>query len=393
MPTEPAVPPEAVPQSPVATQIANVEGPDPALRIEAAKELARMGPAAREAVPALVTALQGSDARVAEEAARALGEIRDRSAVAPLVSALTRTFEEPSTALGRAAVRALARIGARRSPAVVEALLQAVQNAADPGVRAGAVSGLATVAADSPGVPAAALAVVAERDADEKIRKAAADAADKLDPAARRRLAAAAWLQKGQEAAKAGRLVDPREDCALAHALKALELDPQSRDAQRLHEQTIAAVRSEVRSAAKSDVPRAERLLEQAAAVEPGRPELEDLRTAIAEAKQEEYRRTHVFRLVHKHSSRAVLGGVIAIGDGKTRGCRGVFEILEDGFRFKTEQSEDSRRDDLQFTSAQVKVVQIRDQGTQIHIETIGGKYDFFGNSGDLRLIQQALAR
>jgi histidinol phosphatase-like enzyme len=52
--------------------------PRPGLALQAARELARMGPAAREAVPTLVRAIEDDDARVAEEAARALGEIRDR---------------------------------------------------------------------------------------------------------------------------------------------------------------------------------------------------------------------------------------------------------------------------------------------------------------------------
>jgi len=272
-------------------------------------------------------------------------------------------------------------------------MLLAAQQAADPAVRADAASALATVAAGS-SAAAATLAAVAERDADEKVRKTAAETADKLDPGARRRLAAAAWVQKGQEALKAGRLVAPPGDCALAHALKALELDPQGSEAQRFHEQAMAVIRSEVRATAKSDIPGAERLLEQASALEPGRPEFEEMRTAIAEAKQAEYRRTHVFRLVHKHSSKSTLGGIIAIGDGRTTGCRGMFELLDDGFRFNTEKSEDSRQDHVEFRSAQIKKVQIRDGGDQLHIETtVKGNWDFYGNSADLRRILQTLSR
>jgi HEAT repeat protein len=385
--------PEAVPLSPVAEQVAAFENVDPAAHVQAARELARMGPAAREAVPTLVRALEVGEPAVAVEAARALGEIRDRSAVRPLLSALARTSSENPTALGQASVRSLARLAGRGNTAVAEGLLQAARGSADPAVRASAATALPTVAAGS-SATAATLAGIADADADESVRKAAAAAADQLDPGARRRLAAAGWTQKAQDAVQAGRLVEPADDCALAHALKALELDPQSRDARRLHEQTFSALQSEVRQVAKSDIPGAERLVELAAALEPGRPELGAMRSAIAEAKQEEYRRTHVFRLVHKHSSKSALGGVISIGDGRTTGCRGVLELLEDGFRFDTEHSEDSRQDHVELRRAQIKKVQIRQDGEQLHVETTNkGNWDFYGKTSDIQRIQQALAR
>jgi hypothetical protein len=370
-----------------------LEGSDSAARLAAIRDLARMGSAAREAVPALVRTLDDSDARAAAEAARALGEIRDRSAAAPLLSVLDRTVGETPTTLGLSAVRALARLGSRRSQPVLDGLLRAAQNASDPAVRTEAAAALGAIGSDAPGAAAVALASVAEQDADEGVRKAAAAAADKLDPSARRWLAAAPVVKRGHEALLARRLVAPREDCALALALKALEINPQGADARSLHEQSVAAIGAEVRAAAKADPSKAERLLEEAAAIEPGLAGLEQLRSVVAQAKQDEHRRTHVFRLLHKHSSRSVLGGAIRIGDGKTSGCRGVLEILEDGFRFDTQETFDTRQDHIEFRSAQIKSIQMRDNGEMLRIDTDGGKYDFYGQAADLQRVRAALAK
>jgi len=134
-------------------------------------------------------------------------------------------------------------------------------------------------------------------------------------------------------------------------------------------------------------------LTEQAIALDPNRAELEELRANIAQAKQEEYRRTHFFRVTHKHGSGSVLGGMISFGDGKTRGCTGTLELLDDGFRFKTEQSQDSRRDDVEFRRSQVKKVELKDQGQRVHIETTSGNFDFYAGSSDLQQIYNALTR
>lgn len=67
-----------------------------------------------------------------------------------------------------------------------------------------------------------------------------------------------------------------------------------------------------------------------------------------------------------------------------------MFELLDDGFRFDTEKSEDSRQDHVEFPSAQIKKAQIRDGGDQLHIETtVNGNWDSYGNSADLRRIRR----
>ena len=67
--------------------------------------LARIGPAARDSVPALVAALHDADEQVQKAAARALGQIGPDAAAA--VTALMRIIEEstPSQDSGLAGAR------------------------------------------------------------------------------------------------------------------------------------------------------------------------------------------------------------------------------------------------------------------------------------------------
>jgi len=65
---------------------------DPAVRIQAAEVLARIGPEAESAVPDLIVALEDENEGVRKAAARALGQIGP--AAAPAVPALMRSMRE-----------------------------------------------------------------------------------------------------------------------------------------------------------------------------------------------------------------------------------------------------------------------------------------------------------
>lgn len=80
---EPAVP----------SLVAALHSPDPALRMQAADTLARIGPGASKAVPPLMELLQDPDPRVRKSAARALGQIGP--AAADAVPSLMRALEAP----------------------------------------------------------------------------------------------------------------------------------------------------------------------------------------------------------------------------------------------------------------------------------------------------------
>jgi HEAT repeat protein len=68
----------------------SLDDPNPLIRYRAARVLARIGPDALEAVPALVRHLNDVDISVRREAARALGQIGPQAAeaVPPLIEAL-----------------------------------------------------------------------------------------------------------------------------------------------------------------------------------------------------------------------------------------------------------------------------------------------------------------
>jgi HEAT repeat protein len=72
--------------------IAALSDPDPAVRSNAAKAIARLGEAAAQAVPALIAALSDSDRSVRSNAARALGQIG--TAAAPAIPRLSEAMRE-----------------------------------------------------------------------------------------------------------------------------------------------------------------------------------------------------------------------------------------------------------------------------------------------------------
>jgi len=116
-------------------------GPDNTANVVAAA-LARIGPAASEAVPALVADLRGPDSGRRWRAARTLGRIGPpaESAVTELVAAL----RDPNEAVRAHAARALGRIGPGAKPAAAD--LQRATGDSDPGVRAEARQALERLA-------------------------------------------------------------------------------------------------------------------------------------------------------------------------------------------------------------------------------------------------------
>jgi HEAT repeat protein len=86
-----------------------LDDPNPAVRVQGAQGLSLHGPAARPAVPALVKALQSSDALLRPQSALALGAIGPDAREA--VAALTMTLDDPEWSVRRQAVLALGQIG------------------------------------------------------------------------------------------------------------------------------------------------------------------------------------------------------------------------------------------------------------------------------------------
>jgi HEAT repeat protein len=89
---------------------------DPAVQVQGAYGLARLGPEAREALPALAAALKAPDVRVRQNAAAALAAIGPQAAGA--VPALTETLGDPEWSVARQAAVALGAIGTAARPAL-----------------------------------------------------------------------------------------------------------------------------------------------------------------------------------------------------------------------------------------------------------------------------------
>jgi HEAT repeat protein len=98
----------------VATWARNLKDDDPNVRLEAAQQLADMGPDAREAVPVLNNALADADPRVRATAAYALGRIGPDAKDA--IPGLVDTMNDQNRAVRRAAILALPYINGVRQP-------------------------------------------------------------------------------------------------------------------------------------------------------------------------------------------------------------------------------------------------------------------------------------
>ncbi|HEX4608557.1 MAG TPA: HEAT repeat domain-containing protein [Urbifossiella sp.] len=130
-----------------------LRGPAPADRVRAARDLGRLGWLARDAIPALVRAVDDDDAKVREAAAQAIGQMGP-DALPPLKHLL----QHDDKYVRRQAVWALSRLGPLARPALPD--LCAALRDADPRAASGAAQGLGNLGADgADAVPALAEAM------------------------------------------------------------------------------------------------------------------------------------------------------------------------------------------------------------------------------------------
>ncbi len=117
---------------PVLVEITRLNAKSRMRRFQAADSLARMGPEAAPAVPALILAMRDDadwDARyneVRRAAARALGEIGFAARAAN--PALIKTLESEDYALRLEVAKALGKIGPKQSPDVIQSLTEALDD-------------------------------------------------------------------------------------------------------------------------------------------------------------------------------------------------------------------------------------------------------------------------
>lgn len=122
-------------------------------RLRAAKDLGRLGWLARDAMPALVCALDDEDAKVRETAAHAIGGMGPEA-----LPVLVRMLGHPDKYVRRNAVWALGKLGPLARPALPD-LCQSLKDA-DPRTASGAAQALGNMGADgADGVPALAEAM------------------------------------------------------------------------------------------------------------------------------------------------------------------------------------------------------------------------------------------
>jgi HEAT repeat protein len=122
-------------------------------RVRAAKDLGRLGWLARDAMPALVAALDDDEAKVRESSAHAIGLMGPEA-----LSTLTGMLRHDDKYVRRQAVWALGKLGPLARPALHD-LCQALKDA-DPRTASGAAQSLGGLGADgADGVPALAEAM------------------------------------------------------------------------------------------------------------------------------------------------------------------------------------------------------------------------------------------
>ncbi len=166
----------AAPPNDLATLVRSLADVEPRVREQAAAELGRLGPAAREAVEPLVAVLGHKDPYMRGAAAVALGRIGEAA-----VPALIRTLGSGNAELRWSATIALGRVG----PPGKRALPELIRLLADPSdhVRQTAAVALGGL---GPGAQAAAPALTRRlSDPDEAVRRSAAQALAQVAPLGR----------------------------------------------------------------------------------------------------------------------------------------------------------------------------------------------------------------
>ena len=157
----------------VATLAQEIGAPNVAVRREAAYTLDRMGAGAKDAVPALIGALDDSDKQVWSFAISALANIgpEAKAAVPALIEGFgsrRRGRDRDRRQVQTRAAFALSRIGAAAIPALIEAL-----KTDDDGLRAGAAKALAGMGAEA---GAAIPALIANLKGDDEVRREVVEA-------------------------------------------------------------------------------------------------------------------------------------------------------------------------------------------------------------------------
>jgi HEAT repeat protein len=135
-------PPTAVADDPLPELLRGLRGPESADRLRAARDLARLGWLAREALPALVGALEDEDAKVREVSAQAIGNMGPD--VLPTLAGMLTHHDKY---VRRNAVWAIGKLGPLARPVLAE-LCAGLKNS-DPRTASGAAQALGNIGADA----------------------------------------------------------------------------------------------------------------------------------------------------------------------------------------------------------------------------------------------------
>jgi HEAT repeat protein len=147
------LPPSTTTDDPLPDLMRSLRGHAPTDRLRAAKDLGRLGWLARDALPALVTALDDGDAKVREAVAHAVGQMGPDA-----VPALSGMLVHPDKYVRRHAVWALGKLGPLARP-VLRDLCAGLRDA-DPRTASGAAQALGNMGTDgAEAVPALAEAM------------------------------------------------------------------------------------------------------------------------------------------------------------------------------------------------------------------------------------------
>jgi HEAT repeat protein len=173
--------------------IDKLKSSDSDVRRDAAQALGKMGPQAKEAVPALVAALQDKNLFVRRYSAHTLGKIGS-DAAKQAVPALTKTLDDKRKEVAEAAAEALGQMGT----SAVKPLVKAVKDkGTETSVRQKAVTSLGQIGPEAREAVPALMTVLKGKD-NEEVRVEAATALGNIGSAARpalSELSAAAQLK------------------------------------------------------------------------------------------------------------------------------------------------------------------------------------------------------
>lgn len=168
-------PPLKTADDPLPDLIRTLRGKAPADRVRAARDLGRLGWLARDAMPALVAAVDDDDAKVREAAAQAVGQMGPEA-----LPALVRMLDHDDKYVRRHAVWAMGKLGPLARPALRD--LGAALKDADPRAASGAAQALGNLGTD--GAEAVPLLAEAMRGTNIVLCRLAAKALSQIGPPA-----------------------------------------------------------------------------------------------------------------------------------------------------------------------------------------------------------------